>query len=217
MNSRAIAGVFGLTMAFAPCARPQSRNIKDVAVGKLLVASARVTNATFRQTVVLIVAANDKEVAGLILNRPSDKSLAQAFPTVASASQRTDSVFVGGPVEKGHSFAVLHSDIALHEANRVVGKVFFTPLQPLIEMALNAERTAAGLRVFLGYSGWSHAQLEGEVASGDWLIVPAQESDIFSDPEQLWQRLSAPPATQQTGGSASESNRSNALRTPHWF
>ncbi|HXR96888.1 MAG TPA: YqgE/AlgH family protein [Terriglobales bacterium] len=198
MNLRLpIVGLIVLALSLAPGAVAQSRGTNDVALGKLLVAGPHVANATFQQTVVLIVAVNPKEVAGVILNRPSKKTLAQALPTVASAAQRTDPIFMGGPVEAAHPFAILHSETALHEARHVVDDVYFTPLEPLIEMALNAQRAATGLRVFLGYSGWTRDQVERELAAGDWLIAPAKEADIFSDPAQLWPRLANPPAVHQ--------------------
>ena len=44
-----------------------------------------------------------------------------------------------------------------------------TPLAPRLR----------GLRVFAGYSGWDSGQLEGEIARGDWIVVPALPDDVL--------------------------------------
>ena len=41
--------------------------------------------------------------------------------------------------------------------------------------------TMAGLRVFVGYSGWSPGQLEQELGAGGWLVVDLAADDPFSD------------------------------------
>ncbi len=44
----------------------------------------------------------------------------------------------------------------------------------------------SGLRIFAGYAGWGAQQLRGEVARGDWYVVPGEERDVFRlDPGSL--------------------------------
>lgn len=46
------------------------------------------------------------------------------------------------------------------------------------------------LRVFAGYAGWSAGQLDFEVSSSDWFVLPAAEDDPFSAaPGGLWRRV----------------------------
>ena len=50
--------------------------------------------------------------------------------------------------------------------------------------------TMLGLRVFVGYSGWSSGQLEGELAAGGWLVLDLGADDPFcADPSKLWHRV----------------------------
>ena len=50
--------------------------------------------------------------------------------------------------------------------------------------------TMAGLRVFVGYAGWSPGQLEQELAAGGWLALDLEADDPFcADPSQLWQKV----------------------------
>ncbi|MFM7391465.1 MAG: YqgE/AlgH family protein, partial [Actinomycetota bacterium] len=44
----------------------------------------------------------------------------------------------------------------------------------------------AALRLFVGYSGWGPAQLDGEIAGGAWFVVDAHADDPFdAEPSSL--------------------------------
>ncbi len=44
-------------------------------------------------------------------------------------------------------------------------------------------------RLFGGYSGWGPGQLEKEIETGGWLLVPADSQLIFGPHEELWEKL----------------------------
>jgi len=50
-----------------------------------------------------------------------------------------------------------------------------------------------GLRVFAGYAGWDRGQLAGEIARGDWYVVPALPDDVLAP--ELVMLGDAPPLT----------------------
>jgi putative transcriptional regulator len=46
------------------------------------------------------------------------------------------------------------------------------------------------VRLFSGYAGWMAGQLEAELATGSWLVVPSLPDDPFTDdPAGLWRRV----------------------------
>jgi putative transcriptional regulator len=46
------------------------------------------------------------------------------------------------------------------------------------------------LRVFAGYAGWGAGQLDFEVSSSDWWVLPAAAEDPFTAaPGGLWRRV----------------------------
>jgi putative transcriptional regulator len=47
-----------------------------------------------------------------------------------------------------------------------------------------------GMRIFAGYAGWGEEQLEAEIRSGSWYVVPSEPSDLIGDdPLGLWMRV----------------------------
>ena len=45
-------------------------------------------------------------------------------------------------------------------------------------------------RLFVGYAGWAGGQLDGELEAGGWLTTPATCADVFSNQDDLWNRVS---------------------------
>jgi putative transcriptional regulator len=41
-------------------------------------------------------------------------------------------------------------------------------------------------RLFIGHAGWSEGQLENELKSGAWFVMPATPDHVFGKDENLW-------------------------------
>ena len=70
----------------------------DSLSGHLLIASPAILDPNFRRTVVFITAHTEDGAVGLILNRPSETTVGEAVPQLASVISGEEPVFVGGPV-----------------------------------------------------------------------------------------------------------------------
>lgn len=152
--------------------------------GQLLLASPTLSDPNFRRTVVLVGVHNDEGTMGIVLNRPSDTTVAEAVPVLEPAVDVEEPVFVGGPVQP--SSVVLLAEFLDPDpaALIVLGRIGFPSNETDIDGL--AERTARR-RVFAGYAGWSGGQLDEELAQGDWIVHPACPDDVFTEsPEQLW-------------------------------
>ena len=153
--------------------------------GRLLVATPDLRDPNFARTVVLMLEDGDEGALGVVLNRPIELSVAEVLPGWAQLSSAPACLFVGGPV----------APTAVIGLGRGDGPVF----QPLfdglgtLDLDLDPseyEATMVGLRVFVGYSGWSPGQLEQELGSGGWLVVDLAPDDPFStDPSTLWRTV----------------------------
>src|SRR5437879_2976763 len=102
----------------------QSKNAKDLGAGKLLVASRDLADPNFAKTVVLLVHYDAEGVVGLILNRRTDVLLSRVLEGTKAAKDRSDLVYLGGPVETRALFALLQSPAKLEGAEHIFGGVY---------------------------------------------------------------------------------------------
>lgn len=176
--------------ASAALVNGQSTRPADLAAGKLLVASPDLPDPNFAHTVVLLVEYDDEGVVGLILNRRSKVPVSRVLEEIPSAKSRPDPVYAGGPVGRTDVLALVRSRRAPDEGKRVVGDVFLIASKEGLEKTFAAPTEAGAVRVYMGYAGWTAAQLENELDLGAWYIFQGSAKTVFeSDPESLWPRL----------------------------
>ena len=152
--------------------------------GQLLVAGPDLLDPNFRRSVLLIGEHGDEGAMGVILNRPSPVSVADAVPPLAELVDDSELVHVGGPVQP-QAIVVLGEFRDPDEAAALVlGSVGFLPAE--IETAADVGSLERA-RVFAGYAGWGPGQLESEIAEESWIIGEALSDDVFTDdPDGLW-------------------------------
>jgi putative transcriptional regulator len=155
--------------------------------GQLLLAAPTLRDPNFARTVVLIGAHSEDGAMGVVLNRPSAITVAEAVPQLEAAVGGEEPVYVGGPVQPT-SIVVLAEFRERSEAGLLVlDSIGF----PAADSDLDglADSTARG-RVFAGYAGWSAQQLEGELEGGDWIAHEAAAEDVFTEmPADLWSAI----------------------------
>jgi putative AlgH/UPF0301 family transcriptional regulator len=168
----------------------QSKNAEKLAAGKLLVASRDLADPNFAHTVVLLVRYNADGVAGLVINRRTDLPLSQVLEGVKAAKDRSDPVYVGGPVERPSLFCLLYSQNKPEGAEHIFGGTYLIETKSLFEQIIATRPDPRDFHVYLGYAGWSKEQLRMEVAGGSWFIFPADTESVFGkDPDSLWPQL----------------------------
>lgn len=161
--------------------------------GRLLVAGPRLVDPNFVRTVVFVCRHDDAGALGLVLNRPTAIPVGEALPGWEEALAPPNVVFLGGPVQP--DMAVALALLSPERAGRGDSETW-TPVDDRLGL-LNldtspAEEVAAleRLRVFAGYAGWAAGQLDFEVSSGDWWVLPAEQDDPFTAaPGGLWRRV----------------------------
>jgi len=168
----------------------QSKNANDLGVGKLLVASRELGDPNFIATVVLLVHYDAEGAVGLILNRRSHVPLSRVFDGLKAAKDRSDPVYLGGPVEPSAAFALLKAPAKAEGAEHLFGQVYLISSRTLFEQTIANRPDPGGFHVYLGYAGWSNEQLRKEVELGAWFIFPADAAKVFeSDPDALWSEM----------------------------
>lgn len=190
--SRSVLSRFRVQSAMSPTRTlpAQSRNLEDLGAGKLLVASRDLGDPNFAQTVVLLVHQDTQGVVGLILNRRSDVPLSRVLKDLKAARERTDPVYLGGPMEPPTVFALLKSPSRVEGAVAVFAGVYMISAKNLFEQTISTGPDPGVFHVYLGYAGWTNEQLRREVELGAWFIFPANAGTVFnSDPDSLWPQM----------------------------
>ncbi|MEM6277939.1 MAG: YqgE/AlgH family protein [Verrucomicrobiota bacterium] len=168
---------------------PSEDPVKDSLKGSLLLADPSLKEPTFFQTVLLLTEHSEDDGAlGYILNRPLGRDVGDLLSEdILPAEQRNRlvdvPVFMGGPVNTEHlTFAALGWSEHDEELQ------FSTHLSAT--EAVMYEMEGFHIRAFVGYSGWSEGQLEGEMENHSW-ITHRPEKDIIdvSQVEQLWKSI----------------------------
>ncbi len=150
--------------------------------GSILVSRPELADPNFDGTLTLLLEHNEDGALGVIINRPSDLSVADAFPDWADVVAEPSAIFAGGPVERDGVIALGWGASLAGELALGLASVDLSEQVPLARAA-GLER----LRIFAGYAGWAAGQLEGELATGAWWVVAATTDDVFRpDPENIW-------------------------------
>ena len=168
----------------------QSKDARSLRAGKVLVASRNLGDPLFTKTVILLVQYDSEAVLGLVLNRRTNIPISRALESVKGAKDRSDPVYVGGPVETPVVFALFQSQTKIGKAEPIFDDIYLIASKPLIEQAISARPDPRLFHVYLGYAGWTQEQLQKEVELGAWLIFPADSSTVFDEhPDSLWQEM----------------------------
>jgi putative transcriptional regulator len=169
------------------CAALTAAHAEDLPRTFFLVARPGMPDPNFRETVVLATENERSQVIGVIINRPTTRSLAELLPG-DRFKRFTDPLYFGGPVEPGGVFAAFRGE-------RPPGETI--SMLPGIRLALHPDTVysligspPADIRFFAGYSGWASGQLRGEIERGDWFITEPDADAIFRrDTSALWQDM----------------------------
>ncbi len=127
--------------------------------GQFLVASREMADPNFARSVVLLIRHDEEGAMGLVLNRPTKTTVAEAWRQVSEAPCPTEGlIHLGGPC-RGPLMAI-HGDAGLGEIEIVPG-VYFCADPDNIEQVISGGHEPS--RFFIGFAGWGPGQLEAEM------------------------------------------------------
>jgi putative AlgH/UPF0301 family transcriptional regulator len=168
----------------------QSKSIEGLRAGKLLVASRDLGDPNFQRTVILLVQYDAQGVVGLILNRRTNVPISRVLEGFKAAKDRSDPVYLGGPVQTPSVFGLLKSQGKIDGGERVFGTVYLISDKTVFEKTIANRPDPGAFHVYLGYAGWTEAQLRMEVQLGAWFIFPGDVGTVFTaDPDSLWPQM----------------------------
>jgi putative transcriptional regulator len=199
IGATVLAVVLGFNPAETARQRPTTRpghQVQKLEAGVFLVATHRITDPRFSQSVVLLTQYGAQGAMGIIINRPTEHRLSDLLPEIEALEGRSDTLFFGGPVSLNAIVMLLQSpeEVKLEQTTRVFGNVYFSGNPEAFAYIIGRKRADEAIRGYAGYAGWASGQLEGEIARGDWTIVGADALTVFEkDPSKVWKDLSPGP------------------------
>ena len=174
--------------ALGSLAHAQQRDKDSEAV--LLVASPNLRDADYRQSVVIAVPIENDRHLGVIINRPTRRSLSSLFPDHQPSKRVSEPVYFGGPMSRGALVAVVRSD---KDPGR--GAIGLTR-DMYLAMTVNVvdrviEETPNNARYYVGYIVWRPGELRAEVDRRLWNVANVNQDVVFrKDMSGLWDELS---------------------------
>jgi putative transcriptional regulator len=161
-----------------------------VGAGVLLIANPHMDDPNFSHTVVLICQHGPEGTVGLVLNRPTEVSLAKALPEIPGLQSTPFRLYVGGPVQPTGILLLLQMDAQPSNTRPVLDHIFWGGNVEALTQILQEGNSTQTFRAYAGHAGWAPGQLESELAAGAWATLSADPAAIFTtQPEDLWEQM----------------------------
>jgi putative transcriptional regulator len=167
-------------------------NMQQVELGKgvFLVASRKLYDPNFSQTVILLTDYNENGTTGLIINKPADLLIGDIFPHLDKLKSLTDKVHLGGPVAINHVQILFQTDTTPEGSRHIIENIFLVNAMSLFNRINRGEFKPIALNIYSGYAGWAAGQLESELLRGDWYLWQADSALIFKkSAQEIWPEL----------------------------
>jgi putative transcriptional regulator len=171
----------------APWSLPALAQEEDSAM--LLVAHPAFRDVDYRQTVLFAAPGPSGGHVGVILNRPTRRSLASLFPEHEPSKKVLEPVYYGGPFSRGALVALVKTDAAPGAGSVQVMKNLYMAFRVnTIDQVIESKPNDA--RYYVGYVGWRPGELKSEIDRGIWSVLGADMDVVFrKDMEGLWEEM----------------------------
>ncbi len=181
---------FLLALAVLACAAPWSAlALAQHEEAMLLVAHPAFRDMDYRQTVLFAAPGPSGGHVGVILNRPTRRSLSSLFPEHEPSKKVLDPVYYGGPFSRGALVALVKMDAAPGAgAVQVMRNLYMVFRVNTIDQVIESRPNDA--RYYVGYVGWRAGELKSEIDRGIWSVLGADMDVVFrKDIEGLWEEM----------------------------
>ena len=162
-----------------------------LAAGTFLVATDKIDDGIFKESVVLILRHNAEMTIGVIVNKPSEMQLSRVLPNHALPKSDAQ-LYFGGPVNPMTVSAMSMTKRPHPSMTPLLDNIYWVPglraLAHIVEQVKGEER----VRAYMGVSTWKGGQLQKELTADSWVVAPVESRLIFSEkPTQIWSKLYA--------------------------
>lgn len=169
----------------------------------LLLSMPQMLDPNFARTVVLLAEYGAHGAFGLVVNRVMPEPAHEVIRPDPPMDIRKDvHLYIGGPVEPNRAWVLTNHRELDGDALEITDGVYLSAAPHLIRHALQSSPDPH-VRLVVGYAGWGAGQLDEELATSSWLMLPVQTDLLFDIPvDVMWEtalrRLGADPSTLQS-------------------
>ncbi|MCM1139576.1 MAG: YqgE/AlgH family protein [Duncaniella sp.] len=159
--------------------------------GSLLVAEPFLREQYFHHAVICLVDYEPRGSAmGVVLNNATSYTLQDLVPAVKV--KKPIPVFCGGPMSCDRLYFIHTLGDVIPDARRINDSLSvggdFDSLMSIINAGYD---TDGSVRFFVGYSGWSPGQLDGELLKKVWAVTDIRDnaSLLYGSEDSYWHRI----------------------------
>ena len=188
MLSRLFFALLGLALGCSGAAHGQTGRSAEPADDEavFLVAHPAFRDAGYRKSVLIAAPTPNGGHVGVIINRPTNRSLISFFPEHEPSKKVAEPVHYGGPFSPGALVALVKTESNPGSgALPVMQHLYIAFRAALIDKVI--EQTPNEARYYVGYVGWRPGELKAEIGRGLWAVVNADRETVFQkDMSRLW-------------------------------
>lgn len=167
----------------------------------LLIATSELNGSFFERAVIYMCRHDTDGAMGVVVNKPFNKisfgDITKSMgieDMMAARAAEQPIILRGGPVENNRGFVLHSSDYHIGSTQDVGPNVGLSATADIVSDIAKGKGPSK-LNFCLGYAGWNKGQLEDELHTSSWLVVPADPEILFNVPAD--QRYAA--ATRKLG------------------
>jgi putative transcriptional regulator len=148
----------------------------------LLIAPVIESDPDFVKTVILLIQHSDQQAVGVVLNRPSGKTVNHVW--IGKRNRKSQKcVYAGGPVHG--PFMAVHTCQPLGEIEILTG-VYYSVQKKHIKQITSSSDILC--KTFNSHTGWGPGQLEQWLEEKAFHILPATSELVFDPATDLWEK-----------------------------
>ena len=154
--------------------------------GLVLVSEPFAPDSIFSRSIILLAEHNEEGTVGFILNKPFNRKISDFSSEFGNFDIN---VSLGGPVSSEHIYYI-HT-----YGNKIPGSIHikdnlywggeFNVIQTMSEVGKLDEQK---IRFFVGYAGWTKAQLADEIKKDYWLVSDIDVKTIMRNDKKIWNK-----------------------------